>query len=210
MALVRVREHVNPLANRYKAVRPMPDWSTIYADLSQPLHIDIGCARGRFVHQLATQQPDWNYLGLEIREPLVLQANEWRDAAQLENLHYLFCNANIMLRTVLASLPSAVLQCVSIQFPDPWFKKKHHKRRVVQPPLVQDLADYLPAGAQIFIQSDILDVAAEMRDRFTANAAFQPQSTDWLAENPMPLPTEREIGVLNNQDPVYRVLFTRV
>lgn len=210
MALVRVREHVNPLAKRYQSVAPLPDWAQVYGDLSRPLHIDIGCARGRFVQQMAPQFSDWNFLGLEIREPLVIAANEWRDEQGCDNLHFLFCNANNTLRPLLESLPDGIVQRVSIQFPDPWFKKKHHKRRVVQPSLVQDLADYMPSGAMLFIQSDILDVATEMRDRFAANPVFQNQSEAWLADNPMPLPTEREIATLRDNDPVYRIIFTHV
>lgn len=210
MAVVRVREHVNPLAKKYQTPAPLPDWPAVLGDLQLPLHLDIGCARGRFVHEMALRCPDWNFIGLEIREPLVIQANEWRDEQGLRNLHFLYCNANNTLRPMLASLPIERLRRVSIQFPDPWFKHKHHKRRVVQVPLVQDLADFMPKDSELFIQSDILAVAVEMRDRFTDNPAFQPQATDWLAENPLPLPTEREIGVLQRNEPVYRMLFRRV
>jgi tRNA (guanine-N7-)-methyltransferase len=207
MALVRVREHVNPLAKRYQSAAPIPQWESVWADRAKPLHIDIGCARGRFLHQMAPLQPDWNFLGLEIREPLVTQANEWRDQEGLRNLHFMFGNANNTLRPLLETLPAGIVQRVSIQFPDPWFKQKHRKRRVVQPPLVQDLADCMPAGSMLFIQSDILNVATEMRDRFAANQAFQDQSDDWLETNPMPLPTEREESTLRHNDPVYRMVF---
>jgi tRNA (guanine-N7-)-methyltransferase len=207
MALQRVREHVNPLAKCYQTPQPVPCWSDIFADFSRPLHLDIGCAKGRFIQQLATLDPTWNYLGLEIREPLVTAGNEWRDEQQLRNLHHLFCNANNTLRPIVESLPSGILQRVSIQFPDPWFKQKHRKRRVVQLPLVQDLADFMPAGSLLFIQSDILDVAIEMRDRFAANPAFIRQSEPWIEPNPMPLPTEREISVLQKGEPVYRMTF---
>jgi tRNA (guanine-N7-)-methyltransferase len=210
MAVLRVREHVNPLAKKYQTVAPIPDWSTVLGDLSLPLHLDIGCAKGRFVQEMAQRCPDWNFIGLEIREPLVIQANEWRDEQGLKNLHFLYCNANNTLRPMLESLPSERIKRVSIQFPDPWFKNKHHKRRVVQVPLVQDLADFMPSGAELFIQSDILEVAVEMRDRFTENPAFQPQAPDWMPENPLPLPTEREICVLRRNEPVYRMLYRRV
>lgn len=206
MSLVRVREHVNPLARRYQTPAAVPNWSEIYATLSQPLHLDIGCAKGRFVQKMAQITPDWNFLGLEIRELLVTQGNEWRDEQGLRNLHFLFCNANNTLRPLLASLPAGILQRVTIQFPDPWFKKKHHKRRVVQPALVQDLADYLPQGAIVFIQSDVLEVAEEMRTHFAANLAFELESPDWLETNPMPVPTERELATLRDGDPVYRTV----
>jgi tRNA (guanine-N7-)-methyltransferase len=210
MAIVRVREHVNPLALKYQTPVAAPDWQHIYPMLGQPLHLDIGCARGRFALQMAMARPDWNFLGLEIREPLVTQANEWRDEQGLSNLHYLYCNANNSLEPILKSLPTGVLQCVTIQFPDPWFKKRHQKRRVVQPGLVQDLAKYLSSGAIVFIQSDILDVANEMRDRFQDNTAFLLQNPEWSQENIMPIPTEREIGVLAVGEPVYRAVFKRI
>lgn len=209
MAIVRVREHVNPLSRRYQVAATPPDWHTVYADVRHPLHLDIGCGKGKFLLDMAQQQPDWNFLGLEIREPLVDQANEWRTEQGLTNLHYVFCNANNSLRPLLASLPTGILQRVTIQFPDPWFKKRHQKRRVVQPALVTDLAEFLAPGGMLFIQSDVEEVAVEMRDRFDENPAFTRHPEPWLAENPLPVPTERELLVLSFHDPVYRVLYRR-
>ncbi len=210
MSIARVREHVNPLSLKYQTPATPPDWQQIYTNPGQPLHLDIGCARGKFAMQMAQMNPTWNFLGLEIREPLVIQANEWRDQQGLSNLHYLYCNANNSLQPILKSLPSGALQVVTIQFPDPWFKQRHKKRRVVQAELVQDLADFLPSSAIVFIQSDILDVAEEMRDRFLENPLFKIQNPEWSQENIMPIPTEREVGVLDAGEPVYRAVFNRV
>ncbi|WP_225913889.1 metallophosphoesterase [Leptolyngbya ohadii] len=114
MAVVRVRQHVNPLSDKYQQPASAPVWEKVYAELKQPLHLDIGCARGQFVLEMAQQLPLWNFLGLEIREPLVIQANKLREEAGLTNLHYVFCNANNSVRSLLASLPAGVLQRVSI------------------------------------------------------------------------------------------------
>jgi tRNA (guanine-N7-)-methyltransferase len=159
---------------------------------------------------MAQQQPEWNFLGLEIREPLVLQANEWRQELSLTNLHFVFCNANQSLASLLSSLPDRSLQRVSIQFPDPWFKKRHQKRRVVQPELVQDLAAYLVQGGMVFLQSDVESVAVEMCDRFAEHSAFVRQGNQWLAENPFPVPTEREQSTLAKGEPVYRAVFSKI
>ena len=150
MAILRVREHVNPLSSKYQTPPSIPDWGTLYAQPDLPLHLDIGCARGRFVLQLAQIEPRWNYLGLEIRGPLVDQANQWRTEQGSQNLHYLSCNANNTLRPLLQSLPSGWLQRVTIQFPDPWFKKRHHKRRVVQPELFKTWLIFCLAGRSCF------------------------------------------------------------
>ncbi|MBE9052621.1 tRNA (guanosine(46)-N7)-methyltransferase TrmB [Nostocales cyanobacterium LEGE 11386] len=210
MAVVRVRQHVNPLAKKYQTPASPLDWEKVYTQPSQPLHIDIGCAKGRFLLKMAQIAPDWNFLGLEIREPLVVEANQLRSELGLTNLHYLFCNVNNSLRSLLSSLPTGTLQRVTIQFPDPWFKTRHAKRRVVQPELVAQLANYLAVGGMVFLQSDIEFVAVEMRDRFAENPAFERLSTEeWLAQNPLPVPTEREIGTQNKGEPVYRALFIK-
>ncbi|MBE9144326.1 tRNA (guanosine(46)-N7)-methyltransferase TrmB [Planktothrix mougeotii] len=209
MVRVRVRQHVNPLSQKYQAPVIVPDWSKIYKNLHQPLHLDIGCGRGLFLWELAHLEPQWNFLGLEIREPLVNEANTWRDQQELTNLHYLFCNANTSIQPILESLPPGLLKRVSIQFPDPWFKKRHQKRRVVKPELVDNLARYLTEGSEVFVQSDVEEVAIEMCDRFSENGAFHRTQNDWLAENPLPVPTEREQSTLEKGEPVYRALFIK-
>lgn len=209
MGRVRVREHVNPLSSKYQQSVNLPNFSDIYSDLQKPLHLDIGCGRGRFLWQMAQLETEWNFLGLEIREPLVIEANSWRDAQGLTNLHYLFCNANISLAQILASLPERVLQRVSILFPDPWFKNRHQRRRVVQPKLVENLANYLTVGGKVFLHSDVEEVAREMCDRFSSHPVFKRSSNDWLTENILPVLSERERATLARDQPVYRALFLR-
>ena len=209
MSIVRVREHVNPLSKKYQTPISPPDWSKVYHDFDRPLHLDIGCGKGRFLLQMAAIEPEWNFLGLEIREPLVDQANGWTTELGLTNLHYLFCNANNSLRPLLRSLPTGRLQYVTIQFPDPWFKRKHQKRRVVQPELIEDLADALAPDGKVFMQSDVEDVAVEMRDRLSAHPAFTCLHNDWLDSNPLPTPTERETSTMERGEAVYRSLFVR-
>ena len=205
---IRIRQHVNPLARKFQAPIPIPDWE-IYEKSDRPIHLDIGCARGRFLLSMAGANPEINYLGIEIREQLVELANKERDRLGLTNLHYLFGNMNSSAEVLLKSLPTNSLKTISIQFPDPWFKKKHNKRRVVQPDLVKILVDYLVDGGEVFLQSDIKEVAVEMRDRFANDSRLVRQHEEWLAINPFPVPTERELYVLNQNLPVYRVLFQK-
>ncbi len=182
----------------------------MYADLSLPLHIDIGCAWGRFPLKMAIDNPQWNFLGIEIRQPIIVDANRMRDEQGLTNLHYAFANINVSLVGLLASLPPLVCRRISIQYPDPCFKTRHAKRRVVQPELVDTLATHLLPGTEIFLQSDLEWVAQEMVDRFTANPIFQCQSPDWLPENPMGIATEREVATLKRGLPVHRSILHTV
>ncbi len=210
LARIKVRQHVNPLGIQYQQPIEWPDWSQVYARPELPLHIDIGCAWGRFVLKMAETEPEWNFLGIEIREPLVTEANRIRDDRHIPNLHYVFANINTSLASLLTSLPLGVCQRVSIQYPDPCFKNRHAKRRVVQPELVKVFAQYLTPGTEIFLQSDLEWVAQEMVDRFAENPGFQRQSTEWLPENPLPVQTEREIATLNRGLPVHRSIFNLV
>lgn len=210
MAAVRVRQHVNPLAQKYQTPVSSLNWEKLYTQPYQPLHLDIGCAKGRFLLNMAKIEPNWNFLGLEIREPLVVEANQLCSDLGLTNLHYLFCNVNRSLKILLSSLPTGTLQRVTIQFPDPWFKTRHAKRRIVQPELVSDLANYLAVGGVVFLQSDIEFLALEMRNNFAQNPAFQKLSAEaWLGENPLPVSTEREIATQNRGEPIYRALFIK-
>jgi tRNA (guanine-N7-)-methyltransferase len=195
---VRVREHVNPLGEKYQTPTPPPEWEVIYANWSKPLSLDIGCGRGEYILQMAQLKPEWNWLGLEIREPLVHSAIAAQKSLGLDNLHYLFCNANISL---VGLLPPAKVQQVTIQFPDPWFKRRQHKRRVVQPELV------VP-GAQILLQSDILMVAKEMLKNFEAEAGFRNLAGKGQFADPSiypeHIPTDRESWTLLQGGSIYR------
>jgi tRNA (guanine-N7-)-methyltransferase len=208
LSLVRVRQHVNPLSEKYQQPAEPPDWAQVY-DRPQPLHLDIGCARGSFLLEMAQQITDWNFLGLEIRETLVNQANQLRAELGLGNLHYLFCNANTSLHPLLQSLPPGILHQASIQFPDPWFKKRHQKRRVVQAEVVEQLAEFLVPGGRVLLQSDVEEVAIDMCDRFQAHPGFTRTDSQWLPINPLPVATERELFTLDKGEPVYRAVFIK-
>ncbi|MFM7674408.1 MAG: tRNA (guanosine(46)-N7)-methyltransferase TrmB [Synechococcus sp.] len=207
-----VRQHVNPLSRLHQQPPPLPPLEALFADPALPLHLDIGCARGRFLLALAEQDQSRNHLGVEIRRPLVEAAEAERQALGLTHLHFLYCNANVSLQDWLAALPPGRLDRVSIQFPDPWFKKKHHKRRVLQPPLLLALAGALAPGRELFLQSDVLAVIEPMVQLVEASGVFERPAEDerpWRGENPLPVPTERERHVLSQGLPVYRVLYRR-
>lgn len=204
MPRVRVHQHVNPLSPYYRqAPRPV-DIESVFADPERPLLLDIGCARGRFLLRMAEAEPGWNYLGVEIRGPLVDEANRIAAEAELVNLRYVFCNAMLWLERLLEGIPQGVLQTVTIQFPDPWFKKKHAKRRMVNEEMIDTIARRLAPGGRVFVQTDIEFLADEMFTLFRADARFAETPID---SNPFPVKTERERAVEEKELPVFRNLF---
>jgi tRNA (guanine-N7-)-methyltransferase len=205
MARVRVHQHVNPLSPYYRQP-PTPVALDVFAKPDLPLLLDIGCARGRFLLRMAEAEPGWNYLGVEIREPLVDEGNRLANEAALTNLHYDFCNAMVWLELLLREIPEGILQMVTIQFPDPWFKKRHAKRRMVNAELVEAVAKKLAGNGRIFIQTDIESLAEEMFELFRKREELTEIKTK---ENPFPVKTERERAVEEKDLPVYRVMFVK-
>ncbi|KAL9178715.1 hypothetical protein ACHAXT_003846 [Thalassiosira profunda] len=178
---------------------------------------------------------DWlpsemNYLGLEIRPGVSQYAQARVEKRGLNgNLSFVGCNANVDLGRLLTLYQESADAAnegdnrpafVSIQFPDPHFKKAHNKRRVVTPALVATLAQFMKEGDVVFLQSDILDALEAMRERFVEEDGER-YFDEWAdpngakddqvygMSNPLGVPTEREVSVLKQGLPIYRTLFKR-
>ncbi|KAL4355325.1 hypothetical protein GQ457_06G016070 [Hibiscus cannabinus] len=217
---VRIRQHVNPLSSSFSVPAPVPDWSEVFKDPTLPLMVDIGSGSGRFLLWLAKQNPDsQNYLGLEIREKLVKRAEFWVKELALSNIHFIFANAAVSFRQLVSAYPGP-LMLVSILCPDPHFKKRHQKRRVVQKPLVDSILTSLMPEGKIFIQSDVVEVAEDMRKQLDAeSSALQHidmvdpsvlcDDEGWLLNNPMGIRTEREIHAEFEGAKIYRRLYQK-
>lgn len=193
---IRLREHVNPLSRRYQCPVLPPDWPSIYPNWGAPLSLDIGCGRGEYLLQMAEALPQWNFLGIEIRTALVEVANQVRSTGNLTNLYYLSANVNVSLPYLC---PDRWINQVSIQFPDPWFKRKQRKRAVVTTEFVQTLSLYLQDGAQILLQSDVEWVWQRMHTCFLSCPHFAPEPA-----YPQHIATEREVWTIEQGLPVYR------
>ena len=214
----KIRHHVNPLKDVHQKAIELPErWpEQRFAQPSRPLHVDVGCARGLFCLDLAASSADANVLGIEIRGALAEAAEEDAQRLGLDNAAFLACSANSNLEQILcAAAACAPLRSVSIQFPDPWFKTRHHKRRVVQPALVSTIARHLQPGGWLFFQSDVLDLAESARETIRAVEGSGLRDTrddadDWEAPKPEPLlqvSTERERASEALGRPIYRAVF---
>ena len=207
-----MRQHVNPLSRFFQLPLQLPAPEALFSKPDQPIHLDIGCARGRCILGLAELNQDWNHLGVEIRRPLAISADRDAIASGKGNVRVLFCNANISLEDWMKGLPEDQLRRISIQFPDPWFKRRHRKRRVLQPALLLAIADALQPGRTLFLQSDVKEVIEPMVVLTELSGCFDRPIEDarpWRTTNPLPVPTEREQYVQAQQLPVFRVLYRR-
>ena len=207
-----MRQHVNPLSRFFQLPLSLPSNSILFKKPHYPIHLDIGSAKGEFLIELASNYPNWNFLGLEIREPLVSSSERKRKQLGLQNLKFLFCNVNISLDEWLSDLDLDQLKRVSIQFPDPWFKRKHLKRRVFKKSLLNSIARYMSKNGELFIQSDIFKLIEYMSTSIDESIYFDRKvvkGEKWLEKNPYEVLTDRESFVLKHNLPIYRAMYIR-
>ena len=207
-----MRQHVNPLSNFFQLPLSLPRKPILFKNSHYPIHLDIGSAKGEFLIELAIKHPNWNFLGLEIREQLVSSSERKRKQLGLQNLRFLYCNVNISLDEWLTDLDRDQLKRVSIQFPDPWFKRKHLKRRVLKENLLSSIARSMSENGELFIQTDILKLIEYMTNIIDNNKYFERKLVNgfkYFEKNPYEVYTDRELFVLKKDLPIYRAMYIR-
>ena len=137
---------------------------------SAPRHLEIGFGMGDTLAALATAHPRRDYLGVEVHEAGVGRLLGLAEAADIDNLRVVCDDAVTLLRD---HLPAASLAGVAIFFPDPWPKKRHHKRRLVQPEVVSLVARALAAGGTLHLATDWMPYAEQMLEVVEADPAFR-------------------------------------
>lgn len=152
-----------------------------------PCTLEIGFGDGDTLVALAIAHPERNYLGLEVHAPGVGHCLLRAAAAGLANLKLVQHDAvEVLERSVAAGALDEVL----IYFPDPWPKKRHHKRRLVQPPFAALLATRIAAGGRLRLATDWAPYAEWMREVLDASVAFRNVAG---AAGYVPRPAERPV-----------------
>jgi len=209
-----MRQHVNPLSSNFIQIERIPSLIEMFGNSKLNLHLDIGCASGDFLFDLALVNTSWNYLGIEIREKLVKNAKLRVLEKEIKNLYFVFGNANNILNDAQAKLIIKNLKSISFNFPDPWFKKRHYKRRVIQPGFINMLSNSLQKGTLIFIKTDVKDLFDYMD--FTISSNFQFKTIEKKefncseSFNPIKVKTDREKYVIDNQLDIYERIYIKI
>ena len=130
----------------------------------RPLVLEIGFGMGDSLLQMAAAAPAWNFLGVEVHRPGVGRLLNGIARAELSNLKVIRHDAV----EVLTAIPAASLERIQVYFPDPWPKARHHKRRLLQTPLLQTLADKLRPGGELHCATDWENYAQWIAERLLA------------------------------------------
>ena len=209
-----MRQHVNPLSSNFNQIERIPSLSEMFDDSKSNLHLDIGCAAGEFLFDLALVNTSWNYLGIEIREKLVKTAKLKVREREIKNLYFVFGNANNILNDVQNKFIIENLKSISFNFPDPWFKKRHNKRRVIQPQLINILSNSMRKGSLIFIKTDVKDLFDYMDYTISRNFNFKiidkKEFNYSESYNPNKFKTDREKYVLVNKLDTFENIYIKI
>ncbi len=150
-----------------------------------PLEIDVGCGKGRFLLERARRHPDTPFLGIERLKGRVEKVTGKIRRAGLTNVRLLRLEA---LYTIQFLLPDDCVRAIYVFFPDPWPKRRHHRRRLFSPEFLSTLNAKLIAGGAVHVATDHLDYFAEIAKLLRADARFtevepyhrdEPEQTDF-------------------------------
>lgn len=203
---------VQPLLPWFQTLKELTPQSFRLQDLfgkHQPVELDIGCGRGLFLVTAAVQSPDTNYLGLEIDYREGRRAATRLQKRDLPNARVIGGDSNRFLAQYLS--PGSV-DAAHVYFPDPWWKRKHHKRRLFTPQFLDLLARVVRPGGSVHSWTDVADYFELITELFDAHPQFQPGAApeQRLAEHDMDYQTsferkKRKLGL-----PIYRGLWNRL
>jgi tRNA (guanine-N7-)-methyltransferase len=176
-------------------------WEQLYQNAKPPNSLDIGCGRGKFLLNYSEKYPDINILGIELRQPVA----DWLDNyIKRENLP----NAAVIWYSVvngLGFIEDNSINNIFYLFPDPWHKRKHHKRRAFNRLIIGEYYRILKTGAYIYISTDVPEVNTHhikiLNEFKLFNYNIITNNNDW----DLPI-TNKENFCIEKNIPVYRII----
>ena len=155
-------EEIAKRSSNFLDIDTRPNWEEMFGN-HNPLNLEIGFGVGNFIIEMGIREPNENFIGIDfyhkgIRKVITRIAK------------YEICNARIVYGDAKEKIPLLFkpeeLNKVYINFPDPWPKKRHHKRRLIKPTFIKILAEKLKYGSEIHIATDHESYAMEILDIF--------------------------------------------
>jgi tRNA (guanine-N7-)-methyltransferase len=150
---------------------PAPlDWRAVFGN-DRPVEIEVGFGKGLFLLTESAAHPEVNYLGIEIERKYQMFTATRLAKRGRSNVRVACADARAFLRDRVAS---GSVRAVHVYFPDPWWKKRHHKRRVFTPEFVSEVARVLAPGGRLLAATDVPEYAAVVAELVPAHTALRP------------------------------------
>ena len=197
MANKRTRNHVNPLSI-------LKDHTFEGFGNEKPIFVDVGAFRGEFMDQLSEKYTNHNYLLFEIRTPIAkkLEAR----FGNRKNFAIFDGDAGRNFRAIIQPCldQGAKIEKIFVNFPDPWFKDRHKKRRFINPKFLTEIATWLPKETTFVFQTDQKFVFNE-----TLEVLLDSPYDDifYFEKSAYGIPTDWEQAKLHTGDEIYRMEF---
>jgi len=151
------------------------DINALFEMARPPIWLELGFGGGEHLAQMAEQYPQIGFIGCEVFENGIVKLLAQIEQRRLNNIRIFADDA----RLIVATLPPASIDRVFVLFPDPWPKRRQHKRRIVSRATLDDLAEIMTDNAELRLATDESDYLCWMLERVTAHPAFE-----WLARRP--------------------------
>ncbi|PYI88021.1 MAG: tRNA (guanosine(46)-N7)-methyltransferase TrmB [Verrucomicrobia bacterium] len=142
--------------------------------IRRPLEVELGSGDGSFIVEWARRNPDKNFIAVERLLGRLRKVDRKGLCADLPNLRVIRLEASYLTEYLL---PSSVVAAFHIYFPDPWPKRKHHRRRLITAPFVNVVKQILVPGGAIYLRTDNEDYYTQITDIFRSNPNFQARET---------------------------------
>lgn len=173
-----------------------------------PVTLEIGFGNGTSLAEMAKNAPERDFVGIEVHTPGVGHLLYLIDDMQLSNVRVMHSDAVPIVQNQIAE---GSLDRVQLFFPDPWHKKRHNKRRIVQPPFVSLLASRLALGGVFHMATDWQNYAKHMANVMEAHEAFENVFDSPFAPRPDERPlTKFEKRGLDRGHGVWDLLYQRI
>jgi tRNA (guanine-N7-)-methyltransferase len=147
-----------------------------------PRVLDIGFGDGEAIATSAANYPALDYLGVEVHEPGIGHLLLLLEKTDLTNVRVIARDA---ADVVPQQIPDGSFAAVNLFFPDPWPKKRHHKRRLVQPPFIAEMLRVLAPGGLLHVATDWADYAVHTAEVLAQDPRFIPVAIDELRDDPL-------------------------
>ena len=146
-----------------------PDWQSLFGNIN-PIKLEIGFGMGNFLIEMAAKEPSSNFIGIDFYHKGIRKIMTRIRNLQLENIRIVYGD----IRSKISILcQDGELETVYINFPDPWPKKRHIKRRLIKPEFINQLAQKLDLEGSVYLATDSAIYAHEMLDYFNSETLFQ-------------------------------------
>ncbi len=158
------------------------DWESVFGN-GQPLALEIGCGIGDFIAQTASEQPERNFIAIDFYNKGCWKTCRRIDKAGLTNVRVLRVEAR---QFIVERIPKGSLAAVYINCPDPWPKKKHRKRRLVNRQFMEFIRDYLAPGADFYFATDFDDYGIDVAGLLAGLEGFENRLAPDLYRHELP------------------------